>query len=144
MPEKAHSRLLIFNGENSNDRHFRSLAPSERSPVWRTAYEGYRLGIGAIFSSGVMFRFFVYGSVLSIAVLGVEIYLLVWTAMNLSERASDILALLIPLVTYVAMSAVQTPSGIVMQRRILLGDIPSRSMSFTQWTTVAGTTALSF
>lgn len=96
-------------------------------PVWRTAYDGYRLGIGAIFSSGAMFRFFVYGSVLSIAVLGAEGYFIFWATMNLSERASDILAIVIAFVGYIAMTAVQTPLGIAIQRRILLGDIPSRS-----------------
>ncbi|HVR66449.1 MAG TPA: hypothetical protein VMT98_07400 [Verrucomicrobiae bacterium] len=101
--------------------------PRPKVPVWRTAYDGYRLGIGAIFSSGAMFRFFVYGSVLSIAALGAEIYFLFSTPMNLSEHATNILALVIPFVTYIAMTAVQTPLGIAMQRRILLGDIPSRS-----------------
>ena len=32
------------------------------------------LGIGAIFSSGVMFRFFVYGSLLWISAIGLEYY----------------------------------------------------------------------
>jgi hypothetical protein len=101
--------------------------PRSKIPVWRTAYDGYRLGIAAIFSSGAMFRFFVYGSVLSIAVLGAEVYLMFWIVVSLSERASDILALLIPFVAYIAITAVQTPLGIVLQRRILLGDFPSRS-----------------
>ncbi len=101
--------------------------PRPKIPVWRTAYDGYRLGIAAIFSSGAMFRFFVYGSVLSIAVLGAEIYFLFWTPENTSEDASNIFALLIPFVTYIAMTAVQTPLGIAIQRRVLLGDIPSRS-----------------
>ena len=47
-----------------------SVAAQPKIPVFRTAYDAYRLGIGAIFSSGKMFRFFMYGFVLSIAVVG--------------------------------------------------------------------------
>jgi hypothetical protein len=96
-------------------------------PVFRTAYDGYRLGIGAIFSSGAMFRYFIYGSVLSLAVLAAETYLLFWTAMNLSETATNILALVIPLATYVALTAAQTPLGIAIQRQLLLGEDPHSS-----------------
>jgi hypothetical protein len=106
-----------------------AFAPARhpRIPVFRTAYDAYRLGIGAIFGSSAMFRFFVYGSVLSIAVLGAEFYLLYWSGMNLSESTANILALIMPLMTYVALTAVQTPLGIAIQRRLLLGDVPTRS-----------------
>ena len=48
--------------------------PRPKIPIWRTAYDGYRLGIGAIFSSGAMFRYFVYGSVSVVTVMGVLFY----------------------------------------------------------------------
>ena len=67
----THSPLQNSNFENSDDRHFRGPAPSEIS-IWRTAYDAYRLGLGAIFSSGVMFRYFVYGSVMSVTMAGAE------------------------------------------------------------------------
>ena len=65
-------------------------APHPTVPVFRTAYDAYRLGIGAFFGNSAMFRFLVYGSALSLTILATEYYLLFWTAMNLHEATGDI------------------------------------------------------
>jgi hypothetical protein len=43
------------------------MAQRPTIPVFRTAYDAYRLERSAIFSSGKAFRFFLYGSVISAA-----------------------------------------------------------------------------
>src|SRR5262245_6240800 len=39
-------------------------------PIFRIAFDAYRLGLGAIFTSARMFRFFLYGLVISAVVVG--------------------------------------------------------------------------
>src|SRR5215510_5897519 len=78
----------IYGGRAKRGRHCRwevqtsrqfmtdafAAAPRPKVPIFRTAYDGYRLGIGAIFGNFAMFRYFVYGSVLWISLIGYEFY----------------------------------------------------------------------
>lgn len=108
--------------------------PRPKIPVWRTAYDGYRLGIGAIFSSGVMFRFFVYGFLSLLIVFGILMYanfrmsaLLASTATGANQNLVIGSSFLLGMLVYAAIAAIQTPLGVVVQRYILLGDLPQLS-----------------
>jgi len=103
--------------------------PRPKIPVWRTAYDAYRLGLGAVFSSGVMFRFFVYGSLLCLATLSGYFYIV-------GDGQSDALvsigsrratAVVVITVTYLLLAAVAAPLGICIQRYIVLGEPPRKS-----------------
>jgi len=96
-------------------------------PVWRTAYDAYRLGLGAIFSSGKMFRFFVYGSALSIAILMVQAYSMLWTFRYLDQLNADIIGIAINFGVYCALAVVQAPLGIAVQRWVLADEQPDSS-----------------
>ena len=118
--------------------------PRPKIPVWRTAYDGYRLGIGAIFSSGIMFRYFVYGSLAIIVATGALFYISVMTQSWLSSAAGGLertLALAAMIVSaylaYAALAATQTPLGVVFQRHMLL-DEPPRHPYFAYWATSYG------
>ena len=102
--------------------------PRPKIPVWRTAYDGYRLGIGAIFSSGAMFRFFVYGSVSLVAVFGVFLYgnlSMSGLLANASPGSNQTLVIgssfLLGIALYALIAAIQTPLGVAVQRFVLLG-----------------------
>lgn len=108
--------------------------PRPKIPVWRTAYDGYRLGIGAIFSSGAMFRFFVYGSVSLVAVFGVFLYgnlSMSGLLANASPGSNQTLVIgssfLLGIALYALIAAIQTPLGVAVQRFVLLGDSPKHS-----------------
>ena len=109
--------------------------PRPKVPIWHTAYDAYRLGIGAIFSSGVMFRFFVYGSVSLLAVFGVFLYgnlsmsgLLANTRSPGSNQTLVIgSSFLLGIALYALIAAIQTPMGVAVQRYVLLGDSPKHS-----------------
>lgn len=108
--------------------------PRPKIPVWRTAYEGYRLGIGAIFSSGVMFRFFVYGSVALLAVFGVLAYgnasissLMANAGTGTNQTLVIGSSFLFGMLLYALIAAIQTPLGVAIQRYVLLGDSPKHS-----------------
>jgi len=112
-----------------------SASPSRpKIPVWRTAYDAYRLGLGAVFSSGAMFRYFIYGSVLMLGIFAAEIYLSLVNAGLFSNFVSgrDALSIFaidvaIGLLSYILLAIVQTPLGIAIHRRVLLGDSPKGS-----------------
>ena len=97
-------------------------------PIWHTAYEAYRLGIGAIFSSGVMFRFFIYGSVMSIAIVGAELlFSFDHSGGTFDVNHNYINSLIIGILSAVILAGIQTPLGIAIQRQILLDDMPQAS-----------------
>ncbi len=118
--------------------------PRPKIPVWRTAYDGYRLGIGVIFASGAMFRYFVYGSVAVVTAMGALFYVSFTTQGWLSSAAGGMertLALGVTIVSaylgYAALAAAQTPLGVVFQRYILLRE-PPRHSYFAYWASSYG------
>ena len=118
--------------------------PRPKIPAWRTAYDGYRLGLRAIFSSGAMFRYFVYGSVTIVIAMGALFYVSFATQGWLSNAAGGMertLALGVTIASgylgYAALAAAQTPLGVVFQRYILLRE-PPRHPYFAYWASSYG------
>src|SRR5262245_58025305 len=106
-----------------------AAAPRPKVPIFRTAYDGYRLGIGAIFGNFAMFRYFVYGSVLWISLIGYEFYdsFSSTTAVMRGGAGRPIIGdIIIAILFAVAIAAVQTPMCIALQRRVLLGEAPKQ------------------
>jgi hypothetical protein len=108
-----------------------AAAPRPTIPVFRTAYDAYRLGIGAIFSSGAMFRYFIYGSVLWISLSGIEFYDSLSRGKaaasgTLNDGRTLIEDVLLALVFAVAIAAAQTPMCVSVQRKVLLGEAPHK------------------
>jgi len=102
--------------------------PRPKIPIWRTAYDAYRLGLGAIFSSGVMFRYFIYGSVMSVTMVGAEfLFSFDQSGGTLDFDNNYLNALMIGILSSLILAGVQTPLGIAIQRQILLGDLPQAS-----------------
>jgi hypothetical protein len=109
-----------------------AAAPHPKIPVFRTAYDAYRLGFGAIFSSGKMFRFFVYGSVLWISLVGFEFYNGLSRGQaaargTLNDGRTLMEEVLLALLFAAAIAAAQAPMCIWLQRKVLLGDTPRKS-----------------
>jgi hypothetical protein len=102
--------------------------PRPKVPICHTAYDAYRLGIGAIFSSGIMFRFFIYGSIMSIAIVGVELlFSFDHTGGTFDINHNYINSLMIGVLSAIILAGIQTPLGIAIQRQILLDDVPQTS-----------------
>jgi hypothetical protein len=95
-------------------------------PVWRTAYDAYRLGLGAIFSSGKMFRFFVYGSFLCLTALGAHFHVLDNGRLSGFSSLADIqvTSFVILAVTFIVLAVVAAPLGMSIQRHVVLGESP--------------------
>jgi hypothetical protein len=100
-------------------------------PVWRTAYEAYRLGLAAVLGNRVLLRFLVCAAVPTTAVLAAEFYLSValpWlppgAAASDPLSGYDAVGMTIPLLSLALLAVAQAPLGLAIQRRILLGDAP--------------------
>lgn len=96
-------------------------------PIWRTVVAAYRLGIGAVFSNGALFRYFIYASLLSLGILALQLYLtaLRLTAITQPQSSSAVaLSLAGSMLLYVGYAAAICPFAAAVHRRILLGETP--------------------
>jgi len=101
--------------------------PDRKIPIWRTAVAAYRLGIGAVFSNGALFRYFIYASLFSLGILALQFYL---TALQLAAvtqpqspgRAT--LSMAGSMLLSVGYAAAICPFAVAMHRHILLGETP--------------------
>jgi hypothetical protein len=101
-------------------------------PVWRTATAAYRLGFGAVFGDFAMFRYFVYASVLALAVAAGQFYLanqnmriVVQPAAAPVGNLTPLLQLGAELLLYILLAFVIAPFGVAVQRKILLRESPT-------------------
>jgi hypothetical protein len=96
-------------------------------PIWRTVVAAYRLGIGAVFSNGALFRYFIYASLLSLVILALQFFL---TASRLAAMTqpqapgTTVLSIAASMLLYVAYAAALCPFAAAVHRRILLGETP--------------------
>lgn len=87
----------------------------------------YRLGIGALFGDGALFRYFVYASLLSLAVVGLQLYHI---ASRLAAAAqpptlgTTLLSIATGMLLYVGYAAAICPFAAAVHRKILLGETP--------------------
>jgi hypothetical protein len=96
-------------------------------PVFDTAYDAYHLGVSAAFSSAKMFRFFVYGSVLWVFAFGIKYYDSLLRSGEITDTRPIALDVFVGILLTLLISVAQTPLGIALQRRILLGESPKGS-----------------
>jgi hypothetical protein len=101
--------------------------PHPTIPIWRTVAAAYRLGIGALFGDGALFRYFVYASLLSLAVLSLQFYHI---ASHLAAAAQPqtpgmtLLSIAAGMLLYVGYAAAICPFAVAVHRKILLGETP--------------------
>lgn len=92
--------------------------------VFRTVYDAYCLGIGAIASNAAMLRFFLYCSAFSFLQFALQHGAALWIYLNLEEGRADGIQIAISILSFAAFAFVQTPLGIAIQRSTLLGEQP--------------------
>ena len=96
-------------------------------PIWRTAVAGYRLGLGALFGDGALFRYFVYASLLSLPVVNFQLYhmpaLLAATAQP-QTFGMTLLSTATAMLLYLGYAAAICPFSVAVHRKILLGETP--------------------
>src|SRR5262245_2757077 len=101
-------------------------------PIFRTAFDAYRLGLGAIFTSARMFRFFLYGLVISAVVVGGIRYFrlsgipYVLTRDSAWQAEFDFtIELLFSILTLGLVAVIQAPLGIAVIRQVLMQPAPA-------------------
>ncbi len=101
--------------------------PHPTIPIWRTAVAAYRLGLGALFRDGALFRYFVYASLLSLAVLSLQFYHIAsnLAAMTQPQTAGAILLhIATSILLYVGYAVAVCPFAVAVHRKVLLGERP--------------------
>src|SRR5215470_2514143 len=96
-------------------------------PVWRTVLAAYRLGIGAVFSSGALFRYFIYASLLSLAIFALQLYQAAWRLATMAQPQTTgtvVLSVGVSTLLYLGYGAAVCPFAAAVHRRILLGETP--------------------
>jgi len=96
-------------------------------PVWRTVLAAYRLGIGAVFSGGALFRYFIYASLLSLVILALELYQAAWHLATMAQPQTTgtvVLSMAASVLLYLGYAAATCPFAAAVHRRILLGETP--------------------
>lgn len=96
-------------------------------PIWRTVASGYRLGIGALLGDGALFRYFVYASLLSLPILGLQLYHInarLASAMEVQTPGAMLQSIALAIALYVGYAAASSPYGVAVHRKVLLGEAP--------------------
>ena len=101
--------------------------PHPTIPIWRTVAAAYRLGIGALFGDGALFRYFVYASLLSLAVVGLQLYHVASRLAAVAQSptlGTTLLSIATGMLLYVGYAAASCPFAAAVHRKILLGETP--------------------
>ncbi|HZF34590.1 MAG TPA: hypothetical protein VE914_12380 [Candidatus Angelobacter sp.] len=103
--------------------------PHPTIPIWRTVVAAYRAGLGAMFGDGALFRYFIYiyASLLSLIVLGLNLYHVASRLASMAEPQTPGMTLLniaVGMLLYVAYAAAIYPYAVAVHRKILLGETP--------------------
>lgn len=96
-------------------------------PIWRTAVAAYRLGIGALFGHGALFRHFIYASLLCLALLGLQIYQVMSrfaSMMEVQTPGSIMQRIALSMLLFVGYAAATCPYAVAVHRKVLLGEVP--------------------
>ncbi len=99
-------------------------------PVFRTAYDAYRLCFSAIFGCRKVLRFFLYGTGLSLGIVGAIKYARLTGFLYLPVGApwrieiNFALETLISIITLAGLAAAQAPMGIAIIRYVILREVP--------------------
>jgi len=101
--------------------------PHPTIPIWRTVTAAYRLGIGALFGDGALFRYFIYASLLSLAVLSLQFYHIASRLAAVAQPQTagmTLLSIATGIVLYVGYAVAICPFAVAVHRKILLGETP--------------------
>lgn len=96
-------------------------------PIWRTVMTAYRQGIGVLFRDGALFRYFIYATLLSLVIYGINLYR---AQLLLSRSAHDptpgylLASNVVGVLLYFSFAVVICPFAFAMHRKILLGETP--------------------
>ena len=96
-------------------------------PIWRTVVAAYRLGIGALFRDGALFRYFIYASLISLVVLSLNFYQVASRLASMAEPQTPgmvLQSIAVGMLLYVAYAAAVCPYAVAVHRKILLGETP--------------------
>ncbi|MGE0117322.1 MAG: hypothetical protein AB7S71_03925 [Dongiaceae bacterium] len=88
-------------------------------PIWRTVAAGYRAGISVLVRDGALFRYFIYASVLSLPIVGIQ-----YVVEQAATPTMQVLKPLFSLLTYVAYAMALSPLTAAIHRKLLLGESP--------------------
>jgi hypothetical protein len=93
-------------------------------PIWRTVAAGYRTGISVLVRDGALFRYFIYASVLSLPIVGIQYVVQEGGTWQVATPALQALQPLFGLLTYAAYAMILSPLTAAIYRKLLLDEAP--------------------
>lgn len=96
-------------------------------PIWRTAAAAYRSGVGALFSHGALFRYFIYASLLCVVLLGIQVYQLRSSFASIVEEQTPgtiVQRIALSMLLFVGYATATCPYAVAVHRKVLLGEVP--------------------